>query len=109
MDNFYDELERKQKSNRQRLRQFHQKYPDDGITTEMKENTGNFSWRMVIVLLILSVTMLLKQTDYLNGNRTYEAVMAQIQNEEQGWPDQIKEKIESIVPKPIIQWFKGHE
>ena len=109
MDSFYDELEKKQRNNQHRLRQFNQTHGDNRIASDTKGSTGSFSWRMVIVLLILSVTMLLKQTDCLNGNAAYTAVMAQIQDQNQEWPDQVKDKIEAILPKSVTQWLKAHE
>lgn len=43
---------------------------------EHEEST--FSIRMILVMLLLAVTMFLKQEDVLNNNEAYQSVMAEI-------------------------------
>ena len=77
MDNYF-EMEAAQKSNYRRLRQLDKKQKHS-IVRDSTEKSSSFSMRMIIVLLILSVTMFLKQTDVLSGNRVYASAMAEIQ------------------------------
>ena len=64
------------------------------------ERSSSFSMRMIIVLLILSVTMFLKQTDVLSGNRVYASAMAEIQRQTD--VEQLKEKIETTIVTPVV-------
>ena len=59
MDNYF-EMEAAQKSNYRRLRQLDKKQKHS-IVRDGTEKSSSFSMRMIIVLLILSVTMFLKQ------------------------------------------------
>lgn len=99
MDNYF-EMEAAQKSNYRRLRQLDkkQKY---SIVRDSTEKSSSFSMRMIIVLLILSVTMFLKQTDVLSGNRVYAvSLMAEIQRQTD--VEQLKEKIETTIVTPVV-------
>ena len=86
MDNYF-EMEAVQKSNYRRLRQLDKKQKHSIV-------------RMIIVLLILSVTMFLKQTDVLSGNRVYASAMAEIQRQTD--VEQLKEKIETTIVTPVV-------
>ena len=96
MDNYF-EMEAAQKSNYRRLRQLEQKH---SIVRDSTEKSSSFSMRMIIVLLILSVTMFLKQTDVLSGNRVYASAMAEIQRQTD--VEQLKEKIETTIVTPVM-------
>ena len=98
MDNYY-EMEAAQKSNYRRLRQLDkkQKHP---VARDSTEKSSSFSTRMIIVLLILSVTMFLKQTDVLNGNSVYASAMVEIQRQTD--VEQLKEKIETTIVTPVM-------
>ena len=78
MDNYF-EMEAVQKSNYRRLRQLDKKQKHS-IVRDSTEKSSSFSMRMIIVLLILSVTMFLKQTDV----------------------EQLKEKIETTIVTPVV-------
>ena len=78
MDNYF-EMEAAQKSNYRRLRQLDKKQKHS-IVRDSTEKSSSFSMRMIIVLLILSVTMFLKQTDV----------------------EQLKEKIETTIVTPVV-------
>ena len=93
MDNYF-EMEAAQKSNYRRLRQLDKKQKHS-IVRDSTEKSSSFSTRMIIVLLILSVTMFLKQTDVLSGNRVYASAMAEIQRQTD--VEQLKEKIETTI------------
>ena len=92
MDNYF-EMEAAQKSNYRRLRQL-------DIVRDSTEKSSSFSMRMIIVLLILSVTMFLKQTDVLSGNRVYASAMAESQRQTD--VEQLKEKIETTIVTPVV-------
>ena len=92
MDNYF-EMEAAQKSNYRRLRQLDKKQKHSIVR-------DSFSTRMIIVLLILSVTMFLKQTDVLSGNRVYASAMAEIQRQTD--VEQLKEKIETTIVTPVM-------
>lgn len=48
-----------------------------GINEEYAKSES-FSIRMIVVMLILSAMMFVKQTDLLEGNEAYQSVMAEI-------------------------------
>ena len=98
MDNYY-EMKAAQKSNYKRLSQLDkkQKHP---VARDSTENSSSFSTRMIIVLLILSVTMFLKQTDVLNGNSVYTSAIVEIQRQTD--VEQLKEKIETTIVTPVM-------
>lgn len=98
MDNYF-EMEAAQKSNYRRLRQLDKKQKHS-IVRDSTEKSSSFSTRMIIVLLILSVTMFLKQTDVLSGNRVYASAMAEIQRQTD--VEQLKEKIETTIVTPVV-------
>ena len=98
MDNYF-EMEAAQKSNYRRLRQLDKKQKHS-IVRDSTEKSSSFSMRMIIVLLILSVTMFLKQTDVLSGNRVYASAMAEIQRQTD--VEQLKEKIETTIVTPVV-------
>ena len=98
MDNYF-EMEAAQKSNYRRLRQLDKKQKHS-IVRDSTEKSSSFSTRMIIVLLILSVTMFLKQTDVLSGNRVYASAMAEIQRQTD--VEQLKEKIETTIVTPVM-------
>ena len=98
MDNYF-EMEAVQKSNYRRLRQLDKKQKHS-IVRDSTEKSSSFSMRMIIVLLILSVTMFLKQTDVLSGNRVYASAMAEIQRQTD--VEQLKEKIETTIVTPVV-------
>ena len=97
MDNYF-EMEAAQKSNYRRLRQLDKKQKHS-IVRDSTEKSSSFSMRMIIVL-ILSVTMFLKQTDVLSGNRVYASAMAEIQRQTD--VEQLKEKIETTIVTPVV-------
>ena len=97
MDNYF-EMEAAQKSNYRRLRQLDKKQKHS-IVRDSTEKSSSFSMR-IIVLLILSVTMFLKQTDVLSGNRVYASAMAEIQRQTD--VEQLKEKIETTIVTPVV-------
>ena len=91
MDNYF-EMEAAQKSNYRRLRQLDKKQKHS-IVRDSTEKSSSFSMRMIIVLLILSVTMFLKQT-------VYASAMAEIQRQTD--VEQLKEKIETTIVTPVV-------
>ena len=93
MDNYF-EMEAAQKSNYRRLRQLDKKQKHS-IVRDSTEKSSSFSMRM-----ILSVTMFLKQTDVLSGNRVYASAMAEIQRQTD--VEQLKEKIETTIVTPVM-------
>ena len=95
MDNYF-EMEAAQKSNYRRLRQLDKKQKHS-IVRDSTEKSSSFSMRMIIVLLILSVTMFLKQTDVLSGNRVYASAI-----QRQTDVEQLKEKIETTIVTPVV-------
>lgn len=78
--NSYYEMEAEQKSNSRRLRQFDRKQTVKESDC-VKEKTGSFSLRMIITLLILSVTILLKQVQMLDQSTLYMLTMAELQKD----------------------------
>lgn len=55
---------------------------------------SSFSIRMIIVMLLLAVTMFLKQEDVLDNNNTYQSVMAEIHR--QITIDDVNEAVDAI-------------
>ena len=98
MDNYF-EMEAAQKSNYRRLRQLDKKQKHSIVrdSTRKKQTVFNADDH---VLLILSVTMFLKQTDVLSGNRVYASAMAEIQRQTD--VEQLKEKIETTIVTPVV-------
>lgn len=79
MDNYY-EMEAERKSNSRRLKQIRKgKHGSDVYAPN--ERTSTFSLRMILVMLILSVTMFLKQVQVLDHSSMYERAMSEMQKQ----------------------------
>lgn len=71
MDDYY-EMEAEQRNNSRRLKQMGRKKAGKDMPFP-NERRSTFSGRMIIVVLILSVTMFLKQMQLLDNSRVYHA------------------------------------
>ncbi len=103
MDNYY-EMEAERKSNSRRLKQVGRRKNGREVYPE-KERTGTFSIRMIIVMLILSVTMFLKQVQVLDHNGIYEMAMAEMQKQ-MTFSDIQRAVLEDGV-YPVMNWIEA--
>lgn len=103
MDNYY-EMEAERKSNSRRLRQIGRKKSGKGIYSQ-DERTGTFSIRMIIVILILSLTMFLKQVQVLEHSSVYEMAMTEMQK--QLTIDDIQKTVVEEGVYPVMNWIEG--
>lgn len=79
MDDYY-EMEAEQRNNSRRLKQMGRKKAGKDMPFP-NERRSTFSGRMIIVVLILSVTMFLKQMQLLDNSRVYHAAMSEMEKQ----------------------------
>ena len=103
MDNYY-EMEAERKSNSRRLRQIG-KRKTGGEIYPQNERTGTFSIRMIIVILILSVTMFLKQIQVLDHSSVYAMAMSEMQK--QLTIEDIRKTVVEEGVYPVMNWIES--
>jgi len=102
MDNYY-EMEAEQKNNSRRLRQMGRKKTGRNVSFQ-SGRTGTFSGRMIFVVLILSVTMFLKQMQLLDDSSVYHAAMAEMQK--QLTVEDIRKAVVEEGVYPVMNWIQ---
>ena len=103
MDNYYD-MEAAQKSNSRRLRQVDKRKTERKVYFE-NERTSTFSMRMIIVMLILSGVMFLKQVQVLDNSTVYTMAMSEMQK--QLTVEDIKKAVVEEGVYPVMNWIEG--
>lgn len=103
MDNYY-EMEAERKNNSRRLRQVGRRKTERKVYFE-NGKTSTFSMRMIIVMLILSGVMFLKQVQLLDGSVVYEMAMSEMQK--QLTVEDIRKTIVEDGVYPVMNWIDG--
>lgn len=103
MDNYY-EMEAERKNNSRRLRQVGRRKTERKVYFENRK-TSTFSMRMIIVMLILSGVMFLKQVQLLDGSVVYEMAMSEMQK--QLTVEDIRKTIVEDGVYPVMNWIDG--
>ena len=102
MDNYY-EMEAERKSNSRRLRQVGRRKTEKKLYAENEKN-NTFSMRMIIVMLILSGVMFLKQVQLLDGSVVYEMTMSEMQK--QLTVEDIRKTVVEDGVYPVMNWIE---
>lgn len=108
MDNYYD-MEAERKSNSRRLRQVGRRKTERKVYFENERNknekNSTFSLRMIIVMLILSGVMFLKQVQVLDDSTVYTMAMSEMQK--QLTVEDIRKAVVEEGVYPVMNWIEG--
>ena len=102
MDDYY-EMEAEQRNNSRRLKQMGRKKAGKDMPFP-NERRSTFSGRMIIVVLILSVTMFLKQMQLLDNSRVYHAAMSEM--EKQLTVEALRKAVVEEGVYPVMNWIQ---
>ena len=102
MDDYY-EMEAEQRNNSRRLRQMGRKKGRNDMSFQ-SERRNTFSGRMIVVVLILSVTMFLKQLRLLDDSSVYQAAMTEMQK--QLTVEDVRKAVVEEGVYPVMNWLQ---
>ena len=102
MDDYY-EMEAEQRNNSRRLKHMGRKKAGKDMPFP-NERRSTFSGRMIIVVLILSVTMFLKQMQLLDNSRVYHAAMSEM--EKQLTVEALRKAVVEEGVYPVMNWIQ---